>query len=319
MSLQTTMGQVRVGTRIYVGFLAVLILLGTVGLVGWSGLSDVGIGVDNYARISNNTLLMQGYNIGGLEMRRNVLNYTFTGDEMALRRAREARDSVARDLETYLGRGKNVARKRIGETVRTSLNDYSASFDKAVTTRQRRQSIVEERLNPLGAEMRRHLSTLIVATTAEKDWETAAGAGQVQEQLMLVRLNTLRFLNTADKKLVEAGKEQFMTLKKGLASVSQREEDPEHRKIVEMVEVLVPKYEAAFTDVVTAATELDELVRQTLPKLGEHFDQAVATLLASQIGKVKDESEYKGSQEWAEKTTLDKVTETQNFTLTLSG
>ena len=35
MSLQTTMGQIKVGTRIYVGFLAVLILLGTVGLVGW--------------------------------------------------------------------------------------------------------------------------------------------------------------------------------------------------------------------------------------------------------------------------------------------
>ena len=86
----------------------------------------MGTGVDNYARISNNTLLMQGYSIGGLEMRRNVLNYTVTGDEMALRRAREARDSVARDLETYLSRGKNAARKRIGETVRTSLNDSTA-------------------------------------------------------------------------------------------------------------------------------------------------------------------------------------------------
>ena len=81
---------------------------------------------------------------------------------------------------------------------------------------------------------------------------------------------------------------------------------------------MAPKYEAAFTDVVAAATEVDELIRKTLPKLGEDFGQSVTALIASQAGEVKNEAEHKGSQEWTEKTTLDKVAETQNFTLTLS-
>jgi len=98
-----------------------------------------------------------------------------------LRRAREVHDPVARELQTYIDRSKNVARKRLGEAIRTSFSDYGATFDKTIAARQRRQSIVEERLNPLGAEMRQYLSTLIAAAVAEKDWETAALTGQAQE------------------------------------------------------------------------------------------------------------------------------------------
>ena len=79
MSLQTTMGQIKVGTRIYVGFLIILALIATVATVAYNGFTDSNDGFDSYVLISDNTAnnLTIDRNIVGL--RRNMLGYATTG------------------------------------------------------------------------------------------------------------------------------------------------------------------------------------------------------------------------------------------------
>ena len=63
----------KVGTRIYGGFAAVLLLLGGVGWAGFAGLSGADHGLSEYARVSNNTIFVVSMAASAQEMRRHVV------------------------------------------------------------------------------------------------------------------------------------------------------------------------------------------------------------------------------------------------------
>ncbi|MEO5374074.1 MAG: methyl-accepting chemotaxis protein [Alphaproteobacteria bacterium] len=282
MSIQSAMGQVRVGTRIYAGFLVILALLVTVSVVGYRGLSEANTEFDDFAHDADNVErnLTIDRNITGL--RRNMLGYALTGQENYARRAGELEVTLEKDVDEAIAKTRNAERLANLKRIRDLLGQYKANRAKVVDLRTKGDKLLADILNPVGSEMRKGLTQLIDGATVDKDWETAAYGGKAQEQLMLARLNALRFVANADTKLVDTFKEQIGTLKKILAEQIKAEADEKHRKAMEAVQSQIGKYETGFADMAAAVMERTKLVNEVNAAIGNDIVKLVNETVASE-------------------------------------
>ena len=103
-------GQFKVGTRIYTGFLVILLLLGVVAVIGIRGFGDVETVMGRYSTISDNAERVANINGFVAEMRRFTRIYGMTGDESAATSAH----GVMKKLKDLLGvtQGKMLDPKR---------------------------------------------------------------------------------------------------------------------------------------------------------------------------------------------------------------
>ena len=195
------MSRLGVGARIYIGFAAVLVLLGVVGWVGYDGLGRAGNGVSEYARVSNNTIFVVGMAGATQEMRRHVLNYAYTGSDKALKRIMELRGLIGQQLGEFEERTTNPPRKRLGGELRQLFQSYGTVLDQFFEAKQGRDRLVRERMDPVSRDLRVKYSEIMKAAMHDGDAGDAAAVGEAQEVVMLARIQILRMLNDPDPKL----------------------------------------------------------------------------------------------------------------------
>ena len=70
----------RVGTRIFVGFVTILVLLCTIAAISYRNGSLFEVKLDEYAKVTNDSLAVSRIDRDILEMRRNAYVFAETGD-----------------------------------------------------------------------------------------------------------------------------------------------------------------------------------------------------------------------------------------------
>src|SRR5438270_12628479 len=83
------LNRVKIGTRIFTGFIAVLVLLGAVAVIGTFGLSGAADSFNSFARITTNAIRVLEIDRNVTGLRRNVALYTASREDAALRRVEE--------------------------------------------------------------------------------------------------------------------------------------------------------------------------------------------------------------------------------------
>jgi methyl-accepting chemotaxis protein len=276
------MSQFKIGTRIIAGFLIMLAAIGAVAFVGYNGLYKASAGLDDYILVSSNMVRMVGIDRNVVGLRRNVQAYATSGDEKSVARVRELQKLLADDLKAALDATKDLGRKSNIEKMTALFKAYSANFDKMVELRAKRDHLVNEGMNPVAAKAQAELSEFIKGAYDAKEFESAANAGMAQESLMLNRVLALRFLNTADPKLVEeqAGIVEDFTLRAG--ALIKATVNPQRLKLAKEILELGQKYDAAFDEAAKAILERNKLVNEVMASEAAEFSKIVTETVASQ-------------------------------------
>ena len=273
-----------VKARIWGGFLLILAFLLLVAVLGWFGLRSIDGNVWQFERVNANTVrvLTIDRNVAGL--RRNVLVFTGSnGDTKALDRVRQLQGDLAKDLGEAINAASNPERKADLEQMRHLFEQYSANFEKVIQLRTTRDAALTQRLNPTGAAMREQLTSLLDATMAIKDYENAAIIGKAQEQLMLGRVNALRFLALPSDKLATEASEQFVHAEAAVKDQLAHEKDAGRRKTTEQVLQMLPTYVTAFGEIVTASQAMNRLISVENAKIAGDIGDLAAKVKASQL------------------------------------
>ena len=202
-------GQFKVGTRIYAGFLTVLVLLIAVSAVGYRGLTGADNSFNVYADAAGDAVFAANLQGTVANLRRNVVIFSERGEGEG--RVREIATELKPQLAKMLEGANNAAQKANSEKMIALFENYIADFDKAVQLRKQRDALVTDTLNPAGARMRATLTDIMATAMKNGKFENAARAGMAQEALMLARLNANRFLTKAADKLVEEARAQART------------------------------------------------------------------------------------------------------------
>ncbi len=272
-------GRFKVGTRIYFGFLSVLLLLVVVVLVGARGLTSAREGFDDYAAASDDALriLTIDRNVAG--MRRIVLSFQASGDRKLVDRVGEIQADLGRDLRAALASANHPERRANLERMTRLFEDYSASFTTVVDLRQRRDRLIREQLNPSGRKLRELLQEITHAAMADQDMAGGARTGLVQEALGLARLTVQRVVDEPTDALIDDVRKRTMpAFLKGLRDLSEQTTDPARQRLLREAEQTAPLFTRSFEDTAAVAQESDRTITAMAALAAEFGDLAAATV-----------------------------------------
>ncbi len=275
-------GRFKVGTRIQVGFLLILALLVLVAALGIRSLSTVEGGFARYASISDNSLKLADIDGTVSDVRRNAVNYSFSGNSALIEPVRAQLKTLGETLRTVRDATQDPGRRSNIDRMIQQLDGYGANFAKLITLREQRDRLVSEELVPLGLKAREGLGQVLATATAAGDFESAAHAGQSLELLVLARLSAQRFLTDPTPKSVEEVRTRMDGFIKSAAALAARLADPVQKRSAEESVQIATRYLEGFNRLVAAVGDAQTLAFVTMVKEAEEFADLVIKTIAAQ-------------------------------------
>ncbi|WP_448188528.1 methyl-accepting chemotaxis protein [Azospirillum sp. sgz301742] len=275
-------GRFKVGTRIYTGFLLILVLLTALAVTGYRALGSAEGGFDRYASISDNVARVLDLAADVGHMRRNVINFSFSGDPKAAQQVLELQKTLRTALKDATAATLDPERRRGLERMTALFEAYGANFAKLVEARHQRDKLVEEQVNPSGTKARENLTKVIASAMADGDMEAAARAGQAQESLMQLRIAGLRFLTAPDRKAAEDVKKRNDDFDVLIKALTERLKNPERKRLAQEADRLSDQYTEAFGKVAQASLDIQTLAFDTMAKEGAEFAELTDKVVEAQ-------------------------------------
>ena len=250
----------KIGIRIYAGFVVVLLLLVTLATVGYFSLGGVSGTFARYATISDNTVRMTEIDRDVVALRASMREYVRSGSPTALQSMQDV-GKEAREILTNLSATAPIPEQRErAKQILASLETFIGNFGTIVKIQGDLNKALNEVMNPLAANLSATLAEIIHGAVDDADMAVAAQAGIAQQQLMSARLSVAGFLQSNDAKLVEASERDFSTLSEALKRLAEANNDDARAIKVAQVIKETPQFLAAFRAAVKLIAERARLV-----------------------------------------------------------
>ncbi|MCG5241045.1 methyl-accepting chemotaxis protein [Azospirillum doebereinerae] len=275
-------GRFKVGTRIHFGFLLILALLGLVAVFGVRALTGVEAGFNRYAAISDNSLRLSELDGDVSDMRRNVVNYSFSGNNALIEPTRAQQKQLGQTLRSIREATQDPGRRANLDRMIQIFDSYAANFTKLTDIRERRDRLYEEELLPIGSKARENISQIMASGMADGDLESASGAGVVMEKLMVSRISALHFLATPSAKALDEVKTRNADFRSAITAFADRQANPARKRLAEDSAQLGARYLDTVNSLSSVVTEAQTLAFTTMVDEAEQFADLVNKTVASQ-------------------------------------
>ena len=271
----------KVGTKIYAGFGAVCLAVAILGGIGVWTVVTMGSQFHKYAEMASDTVLVGTLESEMYALRLRVNQYL----------AKDTKENLAAVREEFktIRHGIDEAKKEILKPERAKLvaeidrleDEYLKGFDQIVALMEKRNKLVYDSLNPLGAETRKLLTAISEGAYNAKDYQSSNYALSVQENFLLARLYAAKFLDTNDEDEVGRVNKEFEDVYKSLKTLDESLENPERRKLLATAAANLPKYKQTFDQLVETIHERNKIRDEVLGKDGELIVKHAGAIKAS--------------------------------------
>lgn len=271
-------------TKIMSGFSIILLLAALVAYFGISALKNASSGFDEYRTLARDT------NLAG-RLQANMLMSELEADDFIQHADKE-------DLIQFNKRWKNTkefieqASKDIVnpdraekiKTAKSHLKDYENGFLQVIDLIKRRDQIVYEILNKKGPLMEKNLTEIMKSAENSNDIGTAYNAGLAIRHLMLARLAQAKFLDLNEQSFVDDAHSEFKGLQSTLTILGQKIKSSNSQQKLNTVLEAEKLYSAEFDRLVQTIYERNEIINNTLMKLGPEFTKLIEEVKLSVKG-----------------------------------
>ena len=265
----------KIGTKIAVGFGSVLLLTIVVGAAGYIGLHKSSDGFAGYREMARDANLVGQLQASMLMVRIIVKDFVSTASE----KDRQEYHDYIKQMHSFLAN----ARKEIKipsraakiEFVAEEVKKYEAGFDELVGSQTRRDQLVKKTLDVIGPEMERKLFAIMESAHKDDNAETAFYTGQTLRDLLLARLYVVKFLDDNSSASESRAHREFTAFQAQLEKLDQLLKNSRRRALLAEVHKRSGEYLEAFNGVVQAITERNQTVTGVLDKIGPRVAGAV--------------------------------------------
>ena len=295
MRSQSFSGNFKVGTRIYTGFIVILLLLAAVAVIGIRGFSSIDQFMGTYGTISSNAERVANINREVAEMRRNVRLYGISGDEKLLADARGSMKALSALLEETMGRMLDPQRKAWLQDMTRLFESYRADFEKVVALRTESDLAIAKTMNPLGKKTQDQLRELARLATEAKDNELMARLAPAQERMLSARLSAFRFLAAPSQAGIDEARARLddaIKLSNGMADWFHT---PDQKRIAAEVDDAVDKYRDAFVTTAKDVLTVNEMLNGAMTATAHEFAEAAKKVGESQHSALSQTRNEMGS------------------------
>ena len=274
----------RVGTKIMIGFGAVICILLLISVISYRGLKSASKGYNEYQNIALITRFSGGLQADLLQTRVYVKDFVISGSEKDLKVFEQGFQNLMKIYKKGETEIKDPERMEKLKFIKASLDDYQKAFDEIARLTKSRDDIRANNLEPNGKKMRLALLAIMDSAYHKQDLKSAHFAGHINMHVLLGRLYLYKYLDTLDEAALarsnlEFGKEmdeEVAALEKVLTAES-------GKAPLQAFVNTKKKFLAARDDIVKAIKQREDTIENRLFKAGENITDTVEALRASAV------------------------------------
>ena len=275
------MKNIKVTTKVFVGFGIVIALLLAIGAIGSLNLRSGNGDFARYRAIalqSNQAALVQS-NL--LSTRVGVRGYLLNPTQEWIDQVKERADSTLSYASVLNGLVNSPEKKAVTESTAADMQRYIDAFETVAKHQATRDTLILDTLNVIGPDIEQKLTGIMKAANDSGDAGTAYAAGIALRDLLMMRLYVVKFMDQPLEEYYQqviADSHRFADNSKELMDMLS---NPGQRQAMQEALDLADKYETAFEGVYRATVEKDKLVAEVLDTVGRDVAQAMDDLKLS--------------------------------------
>ena len=259
----------KMATKLILGFGSVLVLMVAVGAIGYQALDTAGSGFSEYREFARDTNIAGRVQANLLMVRMNVKDFLITGSQKDIDQFNEYWALVTKFMKEADERIKAPELQALLTKAQKDLDTYHDAFEELVKVRADRNDMVENTLDKLGPRMEKNLSEIMRTADRDGDATAAFRAGNTLRNLLLARLYVTKFLMTNAQAAVDRVQSEFMGMYEELGLLNSAVQDMTRRRLLAETAELAKEYEKTFADVTTLIFDRNKrIVTGTLDALG---------------------------------------------------
>lgn len=278
----------RIGARISLGFLVVLVLHVCIAILGHIGLAKASRDAATQSRLQEDAILIVENDAAVVELQRDVLLFTYTDHPSIADRVRTTQADLLKGLKR--ASRKNLAPEEIEalKSMRAVLKDYGDHFETFLIDRGKRSQLRRDVLDPLGSELASTLRETLEKTQSREDYPATMKAGLALASGLALRDAANDYLRDPAAGPVRRFKTEQKRFDRALTELlSTSLPDADLRRIGNVRESL-PAYESAFLQIVQATRSYLHLVNVVLAGNALEFQTLSTTFKQHGIAAIED-------------------------------
>ncbi|HEY4135976.1 MAG TPA: HAMP domain-containing protein, partial [Alphaproteobacteria bacterium] len=287
-----SLANLKIRTKVMMGFGLVLILLLAVGATGLFGLRTTSDSFTEYARIAGTSVDAVGIQRDIANIRRNVANYVDNGDPQMITRVRDAGVLLKKQIPELAAAMLDPARKAKILAIEQPVTTYLANFEQVVKMRGERESFLKDKLNPSGEKAKKAIEEFTKSAMRDKDYEEVASINDVQNLLSAAQISALQFFDNPSSEQADKTNALFEAFDKAAAETT-KHVDPGLRQQM-LAEAISTKneYHEAFSQIVIRIMDIERMVDSTMGEQATDISRNLTELSTAQVKRM-DEVEAK--------------------------
>lgn len=269
--------QFGVGVRIGAGYFVITLLLLVSSGLSWRGIDWIDNQFRTYSSISDSVSIGSEIEADINSLRRHVIGFAASGDGEARAEIDRLDSDIRKQIAEAIDLIKVEERRGIMRQVSTSFMEYMANIQRLKSHRDALTASVDQGLNVVGLQAQKTLAELFDAASDAKIFAFAASVGSAQEDLALLRINMMTYLNKPDRGLDAEFNERFAELTKSL-DLAMQSAPEDTRRSLRLLQEAAARYSALSRTARDAAFAIDEIVFGLNRKIAGRIDDLLQQL-----------------------------------------
>ena len=259
----------KLSMQLGVAFGAILALLVLISAASWVGLNNSYNGFVDYRGLARDTNLAGRVQANMLMVRLSVLKFLNERSDEAIEGYNTRLAKMDQFLEEASKEIQKPERAALVKEARQEVELYKQGFKDVVELFRKRNEVVSKSLDPSGLSMRQQMTEIMQSAYNDNDASAAFFAARVQEHLLLGRLYVVKYLVTnSDADHQRATKELKELLPPLVEQLDADLQNPQRRAALATFQAQYSQYINAFDQVYAIITERNELINNTLNRVG---------------------------------------------------
>jgi len=271
----------KIGTKIYVGFGVVLLVMIGIVTMTMRGLETINHEFYSYKELVIDGNITSKLQSSVFKVQEETLLWLRTQDEKLLKEIKENDAGIKENIEAAKKAIQNPERYKHVQNIDENYTVFHDGVLQVEEFMANRNDLVFNVMDEAGPEIRKLISNVADGAYKDGDYETASYAGFTNQELLLARLYATKFLLTNDVKYKDRYNKHYQTLVSNFEELDRSTQNPERREYLRQAAALLPQYDNGFQQVQEIILERNDVIKTAIIDAGLDIGSSAGSIMES--------------------------------------